>query len=289
MHNLAKRESMDIPCAPLPADALPPKVFEQIAHLVSAHTGIRLPAAKKQMVEGRLRKRARALGCADVESYCQFLLEQNGLNDEFQHVVDAITTNKTDFYREPDHFEFLVRRAIPDLVRNRRRAGSLMKIWSAACSNGAEPYTVAMVLSDLADCPKFAILATDICTEVLEAGRRAVYSEEMLRPIPPDQHRRYLLRGRSASEFRIVPELRRVVRFEQLNLMDGEYPVDRDVDVVFLRNVLIYFDKPTQTGVLRRLLNHLRKGGFLFLGHSESMVASELGVNEIGSAVFQKR
>lgn len=286
MQNLARCEP-----AELAPDALSHRAFEQIARLVSTHTGIRLPTAKKQMVEGRLRKRARAMGCEDIESYCRFLFEQNGIEGEFQHVVDAITTNKTDFYREPDHFEFLVKRAIPELMRSRRQASPLIKIWSAACSTGAEAFTIAMVLADVAGLAgfKFAILATDICTEVLELGRRAIYSEEVIHPIPKEQQRRFLLRGRRATEYRIVPELRRLVRFEHLNLMDGDYPVDRDVDVIFLRNVLIYFDKPTQEKVLNRLLGHVRPGGFLFLGHSESMVASDLGLKEIGSAVFQRR
>lgn len=291
MYNLAIRQDLDEGHVDFSNDALSSRAYEQIAHLVSAHTGIRLTAAKKLMVEGRLRKRARATGCADVEAYCRFLFEHNGISTEFQHIVDAITTNKTDFYREPEHFELLATHAIPELLGKWGGRGQMVKIWSAACSTGAEAYTIAMVLSDLAAVNgfKYAVLATDICTEVLEAGRRAVYSEEMVSVIPPEQRRRYLLRGRQASEFRIVPELRRLVRFEHLNLMDQEYSVDRDVDVIFLRNVLIYFDKVTQQKVVNRLLGHLRPGGFLILGHSESMIASQFGLREIGAATFQRR
>ncbi len=290
MQSLAIQQDLDDEHVVSPDDALSSRSYEQIAHLVSAHTGIRLTAAKKLMVEGRLRKRVRATGCADVESYCRFLFEHNGIVTEFQHIVDAITTNKTDFYREPDHFEFLATHAIPELLGKRTGRGHMIKIWSAACSTGAEAYTIAMVLSDLAGANgfKFAVLATDVSTEVLEAGRRAVYSEEMVRVIAPEQRRRYLLRGRQASEFRVVPELRRLVRFEHLNLMDHQYAVDRDVDVIFLRNVLIYFDKATQQKVVKHLLGHLRPGGFLFLGHSESMIASQFGLREIGAATFQR-
>lgn len=265
-------------------DQLAERTFEKLARRVTDHTGIRLPATKKQMVEGRLRKRAHAMG-EDLTGYCERLLDDEVFTAEFQHVVDAITTNKTDFYREPDHFEFLSR-FVPQLASGPK---SLLKVWSAACSTGAEAYTLAMVLADLAGNHRFrfAILGTDICTTVLAAAERAVYDTELVDPIPAAQQRRYLMRARKADEVRIVPELRRLVRFAHLNLMDNQYPVDRDVDVIFLRNVLIYFDKPTQTAVLRKLVRHLRPGGFLFLGHSESMVGTELGLTEVGPAVFR--
>jgi chemotaxis protein methyltransferase CheR len=266
-------------------DLLAARIFEKLARQVTDHTGIRLPATKKQMVEGRLRKRAHALGL-DLTAYCERLLDGAVPATEFQHVVDAITTNKTDFFREPDHFEYLAGRAVPQVMK---KAPGLLKVWSAACSTGAETYTLAMVLADLAgrDRFRFAILGTDICTTVLAAAERAVYDMDVVHPIPQGLQRRYLLRGRRADEVRIVPELRRLVRFAHLNLMDGNYPVDRDVDIIFLRNVLIYFDKPTQMAVLRKLIGHLRPGGFLFLGHSESMVGTEMGLEEVGPAIFR--
>lgn len=268
-------------------DSLPAHSFEALARLLTGHTGIRLPATKKQMVEGRLRKRAHALGL-DIAGYCETLFSGETAGAEFLHVVDAITTNKTDFWREPDHFTFLAGRAVPTLLRERR---GLLKVWSAACSNGAEPYSIAMVLADIAAARdlRFAILGTDICTEVLAFAERAVYSREAVQPLGDDRQRRYLLKGRKADEVRIVPELRRLVCFAHLNLMDEKYPVDHDVDIIFLRNVLIYFDKPTQLAVLRKLARHLRPGGFLFLGHSESMVGGEIGLCEVGPAVFRRK
>jgi chemotaxis protein methyltransferase CheR len=264
-------------------DFLSARSFEDLARRVTDHTGIRLPASKKQMVEGRLRKRAHALGM-DLARYCEWLLDNDA--QEFQHVVDAITTNKTDFYREPDHFAFLAKCAVPQFLKERR---SLLKVWSAACSTGAEAYTAAMVLADLAGANRFrfAVLGTDICTTVLAAAERAIYGADMAVAIPAEQQRRYLLRGRKAEEVRIVPELRRLVHFAHLNLMSGQYPVDHDVDIIFLRNVLIYFDKPTQMAVLRRLIQHLHPGGFLFLGHSESMIGTELELREAGPAIFR--
>lgn len=289
MHHRTVKEDEDEWRVEPGIDTLSAKSYERIAQMVSAHTGIRLTAAKKMMVEGRLRKRVRATGSKNIESYCRSLFEHDGINAEFQHVVDAITTNKTDFYREPAHFELLAKRAIPELIAKPQRNGRMVKVWSAASSTGAEAYTIAMILADLATAYgfKFAVLGTDICMEVLAAAQRAVYTEEAVSAIPPDQRRRFLLHARRATEFRVVPELRRLVRFEHLNLMDNEYPVDCDVDVIFLRNVLIYFDKPTQKRVVKQLLGHLRPGGFLFLGHSESMIAGEFGLREIGSAAFQ--
>ena len=267
-------------------DVLSSRSFQELARLVTDHTGIRLPATKKQMVEGRLRKRAHALGL-DVASYCDDLLENNGRTGEFQHVVDAITTNKTDFYREPDHFQFLAGHAVPEFLKTRR---PLLKIWSAACSTGLEAYTAAMVLANRSNHGefRFAVLGTDISTAVLAVAERAIYNAELVKPIPPDQQRRYLLKSKKANEVRIVPELRQNVHFAQLNLMDDQYGVDQDVDVIFLRNVLIYFDKATQTAVLRKLIRHLRHGGLLFLGHSESMVGTELGLQEVGAAIFRR-
>jgi chemotaxis protein methyltransferase CheR len=263
--------------------------FEQIAKLVNRYAGIQLPASKKHMVEGRLRKRARVSGRGNIDDYCRYILKDGGFDAELPHLIDVMTTNKTDFFREPDHFECLVR-VVPGLLKS-RRGGETLKVWSAACSNGAEPYTIAMVLSDMASSLhfKFAILATDICTKVLEEGRRAVYSKEIINPVPADYQRHYVMRSRQAQErVRIIPELRRQIRFERLNLMDDTYPVDRDVDVIFLRNVLIYFDKAMQHRVMLRLIQHLRPGGYIFVGHSESMVAAGLNLHQMAPAVFRK-
>jgi chemotaxis methyl-accepting protein methylase len=225
-----------------------------------------------------------------MQAYCSTLFEEGGLERELPHLVDSITTNKTDFFREPAHFQVLAEQAIPALLKLHGRGGPLLKIWSAACSAGPEPYTLAMVLAETAQHRfRFAILGTDICSEVLEDARHAVYSEDVVKPVPDDMKRRYLMRSRGGKgQFRIVPELRKLVRFEHLNLMDSKYPIDRDVDVIFLRNVLIYFDKPTQRGVIERLVSHLRPGGYLFLGHSESTIGSAMGLKEITSAVFRR-
>ncbi|MBK8084158.1 MAG: protein-glutamate O-methyltransferase [Devosia sp.] len=268
--------------------------FQRIARLVEGEAGIKLPPAKRLMVEGRLRKRLRALGLDDFSAYCALLFTQDGLARELTHLIDAVTTNKTDFFREPEHFEFLVDTMVPTLLAQRRERQPLLKLWSAASSNGAEAFTLAMVLVDLMakrNDFRFAILGTDISTAVLAQAQRAVYPAEMITPVPPDLQARFLMQSRrpgTRREVRIVPELRRLVSFSHLNLMDESYPYDRDVDIVFLRNVLIYFEKRDQAAVVRRLVGHLRPGGYLVLGHSESMIGTNVAVRQVAPAVFQK-
>jgi len=288
----------------LPLPALAPRLdeddhlaeadFRRISALIAGQTGIKLPPAKRLMVEGRLRRRLRALDLPGFAAYGDYLFHQGGLDDELIFLINAVTTNKTDFFREPEHFELLHRRLVPELLSGRKNHMPLLKIWSAASSTGAEPYTIAMVLADLAAQRRdfrFAVLATDISTDVLDAGRRAVYPAEQVAPVPPGMQQRYLMHARRAGvrpEIRIVPELRRLVRFDRLNLMDTSYPYDRDVDIIFLRNVLIYFEKRDQSAVISRLADHLRQGGYLILGHSESMIGTSITMRQVAPAVFQK-
>ena len=269
--------------------------YKRIATLIGDEVGIKLPPAKRLMVEGRLRKRIRALGLDSFDAYCSYLFKKDGLTAERPFLINAVTTNKTDFFREPEHFDCLEQRMVPALLELRRgERAPLLKIWSAASSTGAEAYTLAMVLADLAAQRgdfRFSILGTDISTAVLEQGQRAVYPAEMITPVPQAKQSRYLMFARKAgirSEVRIVPELRRLVRFARLNLMDKSYPFDSDVDIIFLRNVLIYFEKADQEAVILRLIKHLRPGGYLVLGHSESMIGTSITMRQVAPAVFQK-
>ncbi len=276
-------------------DHLSHRDFQRISTLIGDEVGIKLPPAKRVMVEGRLRKRVRALGFADFAEYCDHLFDKNGMEKEFVHLVNAVTTNKTDFFREPEHFDLLENRLVPALIEERRgERNPLIKIWSAAASTGAEAYTIGMVMNDLAAQRgdfRYAILGTDISTNVLAQAERAVYAEEMVSPVPPAKLSRYVMFARRPGprpEVRIVPELRRHTQFARLNLMDAEYPFDRDVDVIFLRNVLIYFDKRDQEAVINRLIGHLRPRGYLILGHSESMIGTSITMRQVAPAVFQK-
>jgi chemotaxis protein methyltransferase CheR len=266
-------------------DRLRQSDFRRIAQFVEDYSGIKMPPSKVTMLEGRLRSRVRATGSASLREYCARLFEQGGLGDEAQHLIDAVTTNKTDFFREPDHFRILVQHALPTLLAERRAYDQAqVKLWSAACSTGAEPYSMAMAVAEWRAAQsglRVFILATDLCTEVLDEARRAIY---------PELRRRYLLRSRerSAALVRIVPELRSWVQFRQLNLMDPDYGADRDMDAIFCRNVLIYFEKTTQRAVLERLCRHLRPGGFMFLGHSESLAGLDLPLRAVANSVFRR-
>lgn len=274
-------------------DRLADRHFNAIARDIEARVGIKLPQTKRTMVEGRLRKRVRALGLAGLHDYGAQLFERGGLDQELVHLIDCVTTNKTDFFREPSHFDFLRSVAVPQLtIRHGGRAPQL-KVWSAASSTGAEAYTAAMVLQDLVAAGKvsrFSILGTDVSTEVLREARSAIYPRAFVSPVPGAMQQRYLMRSRNPREdvVRVAPELRRTVHFEWLNLMDETYPFDRDVDVIFCRNVLIYFDRPTQQAVLSRLASHLRPGGYLMLGHSESMAGTGVdGLRPVVPTVYQ--
>ncbi|PHY18832.1 protein-glutamate O-methyltransferase CheR [Caulobacter sp. BP25] len=271
-------------------DQLSARNFARLSAFIHAYSGIKMPATKQTMLEGRLRRRMRTYGHTNLNDYCEFLFEGGGLEDETVHLIDVVTTNKTEFFREPSHFDFLETKGLPTLAERRRKP---IKIWSAAASIGAEAYTLAMVLEDFVSDRSgldYAILATDICTDVLAKGLAGRYPESMIEPVSMARRRQYLMqsRDRAAGEVRIRPQLRSKVSFGRLNLMDGAYPVDRDMDIIFCRNILIYFDKPTQAKVLTRLCDHLVPGGYLFLGHSESIVGLDLPVRQVANTVFQK-
>ena len=276
-------------------DHLSARDFQRLARFIHEYSGIKMPETKKTMVEGRLRKRVSATGAAHLSDYCRHLFDEGGLEAETIHLIDVITTNKTEFFREPEHFRFLAEQAVPQIVQSRRIGPhSMIKVWSAASSIGAEPYTLAMVMADAAKLHggfRFTVTATDISTRVLQTAATAIYPEAMIAPVPMEMRHRYLLRSKQASRglVRIAPELRRTVQYGRLNLMDGSYSLDRDMDVVFCRNILIYFDKPTQQAVLSRLCDHLRPGGYLFLGHSETLAGFGLPLKPAGTTVFQRQ
>jgi chemotaxis protein methyltransferase CheR len=265
--------------------------FRTIAQLIEGQVGIKLPPGKRLMLEGRLQKRVRALNYSGVNEYVENVLSDGKFDNELTHLIDAVTTNKTDFFREPSHFDFIRQIVLPELVKTRRRAD--LKLWSAACSTGMEAYTAAMVFDDaIRDGMRFhfRILGTDISTAVLRIARTAIYTRDALAPVPPDFVKRYFLRSRNhgSDEVRVVPELRRQTNIMRMNLMDGNYPVDRDVDLIFCRNVLIYFEKGTQRKVVSRLCSHLRPGGYLLVGHSESMVHSIVpGLKQVQPTIFR--
>jgi len=267
--------------------------FRSISELIEGRVGIKLPPGKRLMLEGRLQKRVRALNQSSLNEYADSLFSGGRLETELVHLIDCVTTNKTDFFREPSHFDFLRNVAIQELLARRSRTSRTLKIWSAACSTGMEAYTTAMVLDDIHRQKRgfdFRILGTDISTGVLRTAREAIYPREAIAPVPAEMAKRYFMtsRDRSRAEVRVIPELRRLVNFMRMNLMDANYPVDKDVDIIFCRNVLIYFEKDVQRKVVDQLCTHLRPGGYLLVGHSESMIhQGSTALRQVEPTVFQ--
>jgi len=273
-----------------PTDQLSAKNFTRLAELIHGYSGIKMPASKQTMLEGRLRRRVRMLSADSLDGYCRYLFEADGLESEIVQLIDAVTTNKTEFFREPAHFRFIADQVLPAHARTGHK---MIKAWSAACSIGAEPYTLAMVLEEhwrKTERRDYSILCTDLCTDALDQAIAGKFSESMIDPVDRDLRRRYVMRSRQPGRalVRIAPGLRSRLAFARLNLMDENYPVDRDLDLIFCRNILIYFDKSAQTKVLRRLCDHLRPGGYLFLGHSESIVGIDLPVVQTANTVFRR-
>ena len=272
---------------------LQPRDFDRLAALVQEHSGIRMPDHKKTMMEGRLRRRVRALGLDGVSDYCRYLFDKGGLEREFSYLIDSMTTNKTDFFREPRHFQLLADRVVPQLVQEGTGRTRPLRLWSAASSTGPEAYSAAMVLADVAAVRPgfdFQVFGTDISSDVLETAVRATYPEDLIEPVPLPLRKRYLLRARDPRDktVRIAAELRRKVRFARLNLLEAVYPWGDPMDVTFCRNVLIYFDKPTQQRVLDFLCDHLRPGGWLFLGHSETLSNLRLPVLQVAPSTYRR-
>ncbi len=267
--------------------------FTVLSAFIQKEVGIQVPPAKRVMLESRLRRRLRALGLKDFHTYTARVLGPQRDEEEIINLIDAVTTNKTDFFREPHHFAYLEQHVLPQLVDMGIGATTQpLTVWSAASSTGEEPYTLAMVLSEFSEAHgiDWRIIATDICTAVLARARRAIYGQEAVAPVPSALKARYLLRSRDRSQglVRVVPGLRRKVTFQRLNLLDHHYDIPRPIDVIFCRNVFIYFNRATQEQILLRFVDCLRPGGFVFLGHSETVTGLSVPLAQIAPTIYRK-
>jgi chemotaxis protein methyltransferase CheR len=256
--------------------------------LVHSHTGISLSQAKRELVYGRLVRRLRALQLPGFSQYIKLIEDDPG--EELQHFVNAVTTNLTSFYRESHHFEMLADTVIPQLVRE-NAAARRIRIWSSACSTGEEPYSIAMALRDCQ--PAWAgydvrILATDLDTNCVAHARRGVYGEDRVRDLPAALVQRHFGAGPEPRTVSVVPEARNLVTFGQLNLMQS-WPIRGPLDVIFCRNVVIYFDKDAQRRLFDRMADLQREGGWLFLGHSETLFKVSTRYELVGRTVYRRR
>ncbi|AYG60360.1 CheR family methyltransferase [Rhizobium jaguaris] len=284
MGTAAVQESQSI------SDRISKRNFEKLARFIYDYSGIKMPSTKLTMLEGRLRRRLRATSITSFDDYCDFLFNHGGLEQESVYLIDAVTTNKTDFFREAKHFDFMQAVALPALTRAGHRR---LRAWSAACSTGAEPYSMAMVMEEFSESEggnDYAILATDLSTDVLQSARNGIYMEDMVLPVPADLKRKYVMTAKvpGKREVRITPRLRSKIAFGRMNLMDEKYQVGDAMHLIFCRNVLIYFDKQTQAGVLSRLCDCLVSGGYMFIGHSESITGFDLPLKQVSNTVFQR-
>lgn len=263
--------------------------FERIRQFVSEHTGIVLTEAKKDMVYGRLSKRIRKGGFGDFSTFCDAVYDGDEEQQDF--LINAITTNLTAFFRENHHFDYLAEHVIPELVKQ-KGSHKRLRIWSAGCSTGEEPYSIAITLKEIL--PNFdqwdiKILATDLDANVVEHGHQGIYRAERIEGLSEERTKRWFKRGRGdkADLVKVKDELRQMISFKRLNLLH-EWPMNGSFDLMFCRNVVIYFDKDTQRTLFDRYAKILAPAAHLFIGHSESLYKVSTKFDSLGHTIYRK-
>ena len=265
--------------------------FQAFSSFIYSEYGIKMPPIKRIMLQGRLLKRIRELNMKSYTVYKNYFFSKEGQEKELYNFLNVITTNKTDFFREPVHFDYLTSDVLPNFIR--KRPGNLFKVWSAGCSSGEEPYTISVVLNEYKrQFPSFvfSITGTDISNQVLERAIRGVYAESKIDFIPLDLKKKYFLKSKDRENptVRVRPELQANLNFKHLNLMDSAYEMKETFSVIFCRNVLIYFDRATQEKVINKLCQFLEPGGYFFIGHSESLSGMNVPLMHVKPTIFQK-
>lgn len=266
--------------------------FEIFRDLVHATTGIAVGPHKRCLLATRLGRRLRALGLDSFTAYQRHLQTEDPTGEELGRLINAVTTNKTDFFREAHHFTYLARRWVPALETRPGPGARRLRIWSAGCSSGEEPYTIAMVLLDALARPlawDLRILASDVNSDVLARAAAGVYTGEQVQCVPGGLRQRYFLpeAGTKGRRVQVRPDLRHLVVFRRINLLEDPWPIRTRFDVIFCRNVLIYFDRATQHRVAVRFLEYLGDGGLLILGHSETLHPLPPGLQHLGQTIYQ--
>ena len=266
--------------------------FDKLSKFIYKESGIKMPPVKRVMLQSRLQKRLRELNMVNFKEYIEYVFSKEGLNGEIIHMLDVVSTNKTDFFREPVHFDFLSQEALPQFIQDKSNP-KMLKVWSAGCSSGEEPYTISIVLADFAEKnPGFdySIIGTDISTQILQKAVDAVYKEDRIHIIPLDTKKKYFLRSKDRANptVKVSSNIRRKVRFGRLNFMDSYYDIPEMFDVVFCRNVLIYFDRETQEKVIQKLCMKLKPNGYFFLGHSESIMNMDVPLKQVKPTIFRR-
>ncbi|MGE5609832.1 MAG: CheR family methyltransferase [Bacillota bacterium] len=274
------------------SEILSDRDFHRISDVVYRYCGINLHEGKRELVRARIAKRLRCTGFERSADYLdQVLADEQG--EEFTHLIDCLSTNLTSFYRESVHFDYLRERLLPELLDRKRRAGvNRIRAWSAGCSSGEEPYTLAIeLLSNTNDAQGWdvRILATDISVRVLKMAQAGMYDAARVEAVPPLLRQKYLIPARRDGQtmYQVAPAAQRLIRFARLNLMET-WPFSGPFDFIFCRNVMIYFDKPTQQTLVNRFWECLEKGGVLFTGHSESLTGIAHKFRYVQPTVYAK-
>lgn len=264
------------------------KDFNFLRKIANEHSGIVVSDDKYDMYYARIAKRVRSLGLSNFAEYCTYLKENE--KKEFTNFINSITTNLTSFFREKMHFDYLVSHIIPEL-KQKYAVKKTIRVWCAAASTGEEPYTIAMVLAEHFNIKQWDIkfLATDIDSNVLATAKQGVYESQRIANVPPQSRSKWFRKGtgENSGTVRVVDELRNLISFKRLNLIQ-EWPLRKKVDVIFCRNVFIYFDGPTKEMILERFYDLLEDGGYLILGHSESIHSMNNAYKTMGHTVYKK-
>jgi chemotaxis protein methyltransferase CheR len=264
------------------------KDFNKYREIVYKEAGIKLNDSKKALLQARLTRRLRTLKIDEFSEYLDYLMEN--YEEEKVNFINCITTNKTEFFRESKHFDFMTEKALPEFVNMGIKE---IKIWSAGCSTGEEPYTTAITLQEYFENktkPEIKILATDIDTQVLDKAKEGIYASDIIEDIPVDILKKYFYKGKAGNEglFKVKDNLKNMITFLRLNLLDEAYPMKGQFDIIFCRNVIIYFDRETQKKLFNKFSRYLAGHGYLFLGHSENISAISDDFTLIGNTIYKK-
>lgn len=264
--------------------------FARLSSYVTQQYGIKLPEGKRSMLESRLNKKVKSLGMVRYKEFLDHIFSDEGKQTDLFDVIDLITTNKTDFFREPAHFSYLAGEFLPEYTS--QLGNKNLKIWSAGCSTGEEPYTLIMVLEEFKKrFPEvtYQLLATDISFRVIQTAFSGMYTMDRLLAVSQELKKKYFLRSKTNSALaRVKPDYRKKIQYKRLNLMDTNFGLLKsNYDIIFCRNVMIYFDKPTQERVIQKFCSHLKPGGLLFIGHSESIIGMNVPLKQVRPTVYQ--
>jgi len=265
--------------------------FDQIRSLASEFTGISLSTQKKEMVYSRLARRLRALDISEFSDYISYLKSHE--RQELGNFVNSITTNLTSFFRENHHFDYLKSTVVPELARE-HKADKKIRVWSAGCSTGEEPYSIAMTLAEVPEFPSSSwdvrVLATDLDTSVLNHAKQGRYNFSRIEGIDTTRRNKWFNQHQEGNKdvFQVSDKIKNNITFNQLNLMNSSWPMSGRFDVIFCRNVVIYFDKPTQRKLFDRYADLLNEGGYLFIGHSETLHGVTTRFKSLGRTIYRK-